>query len=102
VKVLPDALENALIEHPQVTDAAAFAMPDAAGADECWMAVVAEGEVTRESLLALLKKSGVRLPPIRFAWTEAIPRSEMGKIDRAALRAQTAAALSKTDANSEA
>lgn len=95
VKLLPNILEDALLEHAQVKDAAAFAMPDASGVEECWMAVVVEGEVSRESLLAHLKLSRQRLPPIRFAWTETIPRNEMGKIDRAALRTQTAAALAK-------
>jgi acyl-CoA synthetase (AMP-forming)/AMP-acid ligase II len=95
VKVLPNALEDALLEHPQVKDAAAFAMPDAQGAEDCWVAVVAEGEVTREALMAHLQRAGPPLPPIRFAWTEAIARNDMGKIDRAALRAQTSAALEK-------
>lgn len=95
IKVLPNALEDALLEHPQVRDCAAFAIPGPDGADECWMAVVADGDVARESLMAAVRKTGVRLPAIRFAWTEAIPRSEMGKIDRAALRAQTSAALAK-------
>ena len=95
IKVLPDLLENALLEHPQVRDCAAFATPGTDGGEECWMAVVSQGEVTRESLLAQLKRAGPQLPPIRFAWAEAIPRSEMGKIDRAALRTQTAAALAK-------
>ena len=95
VKVLPNALEEALLGHPQVKDAAAFAMPDPAGADDCWMAVVAEGEVSRDSLMSHLRRAAPHLPAIRFAWTEAIPRNEMGKIDRAALRAQTTVALEK-------
>jgi acyl-coenzyme A synthetase/AMP-(fatty) acid ligase len=67
---------------PQVGDCAAFAMPGADGGEECWMAVVSDGEVERESLMAALTRAGIRLPPIRFAWTAEIPRSEMGKIDR--------------------
>lgn len=97
MKLLPSVLENALLEHPQVRDAAAFAVPNADGADECWVAVSPDGEVTRESLVKHLRRSGVRLPPIRFAWAESIPRSEMGKVDRRALRTQTLAALTKPE-----
>ena len=61
------------------------------------MAVVTQGEVARDSLMAALKQAGTGLPPIRFAWSEAIPRSEMGKIDRAVLRAQTSAALARAE-----
>ncbi|MBI1197880.1 MAG: AMP-binding protein [Phenylobacterium sp.] len=97
IKIMPSVLENALIEHPQVRDAAAFAVPGSDGADECWVAVSPDGEVTRESLLQHLRRAGVRLPPIHFAWSESIPRSDMGKIDRQALRAQTLAALRKSE-----
>ncbi len=93
VKVLPNLLENALLEHPEVRDAAAFSAPDAEGVEHCWMAVSPAGEVTRESLMRRLRQSGIQLPSIRFAWSETIPRSDMGKIDRNALRAQTLAAL---------
>lgn len=95
VKFLPDELENALADHPQVRDCAAFALPGPDAGDECWMAVVADGEVSRESLLEQIRRSGLHPPPIRFAWSQEIPRSEMGKIDRRGLRDQTAAALAK-------
>lgn len=98
IKVLPNVLEHALMEHPGVRDAAAFALPDAQGADECWMAVSPVGDVTRESLMRHLGRSGILLPTVRFAWSETIPRNEMGRIDRAALRAQTLAALKKGEA----
>ena len=93
VKVLPNLLENALMEHPEVRDAAAFSAPDAEGVEHCWMAVTPAGEVTRDSLMQHLRRSGIQLPAIRFAWSEAIPRNEMGKIDRNALRTQTVVAL---------
>lgn len=95
IKLLPGALEAALMEHPQVSDCAAFAVPDPESGEACWVAIVSDGEMPRESLLARLRAAGVRVPGIRFAWTESIPRSEMGKVDRAALRDQTAAALAR-------
>ena len=94
-KMMPAVLENALLEHPQVHEAAAFAVPGPEGLDQCWIAVVVEGEVSRESLLERLRAARLAKIPIRFAWAEEIPRTEAGKIDRKALRAQTQAALEK-------
>jgi len=95
LKLMPNQLENALLEHPQVYDAAAFSVPGPEGFDQCWAAVVVEGEVSRESLLERTRQAGLSKLPIRFAWAEEIPRTEAGKIDRKALRAQTQAALEK-------
>lgn len=94
-KMMPNRLENALLEDPQVRDAAAFAVPGPEGFDQCWVAVSVEGDVSRESLLERLRAAGVPRVPVRFAWAEEIPRTEAGKIDRKALRAQTQAALEK-------
>lgn len=94
-KLMPAVLENALLEHPQVLEAAAFAVPGPEGLDQCWIAVVVEGEVTREGLMERLSVARLPKVPIRFAWAEEIPRTEAGKIDRRALKAQTQAALEK-------
>ncbi|MDZ4375344.1 MAG: class I adenylate-forming enzyme family protein [Phenylobacterium sp.] len=94
-KLLPNLLEQALLEHPSVRDAAAFAIPGPDGVEQCWMAVVADANVSRDALVQRLSGSGVRAPSVRFAWAEEIPRNAMGKIDRKALRAQTLAALEK-------
>lgn len=96
VKVMPAVLENALLEHPQVRDCAAFSIPDAAGFEECWIAVAADGVVTRDELMARLERSGAPNVDVRFAWTDDIPRNAMGKADREALRALTQAALAKS------
>lgn len=94
VKLLPAAIEAALLEHPQVTDCAAFSVPDAEFGEACWVAIVSDGEMPREALTARLQAAGLRVPA-RFAWTEVIPRNEMGKVDRDALRRQTSAALAR-------
>jgi acyl-coenzyme A synthetase/AMP-(fatty) acid ligase len=93
VRVLPSVLENALLEHPGVRDAAAVTLPDAKGLDECWVAVAGDRRIARSELLVRLTASGARVPPVRFAWTEAIPRDAAGKVDREALRAQLTSAL---------
>lgn len=94
IKLLPGVIEAALLEHPQVADCASFSVADAEQGEACWVAVVVEGEVSRDALTARLRAAGLKLPA-RFAWTDAIPRNEMGKVDRAALRRETAAALAK-------
>lgn len=93
VKVLPNRLEDAALEHPGVRDCAAFALPDAAGQDECWLAVVAAEGLTRQSLVDHLDRQGGRLPAVRFVWIDEIPRNAMGKIERAILRDQVLAAI---------
>lgn len=95
-KLMPAVLENALLEHPQVMEAAAFAVPGPEGLDQCWIAVVVEGEVTREGLMERLRAARLPQVPIRFAWAEEIPRTEAGKVDRRTLKAQTQAALEKS------
>jgi acyl-CoA synthetase (AMP-forming)/AMP-acid ligase II len=94
-KMSPHVFENALLEHDQVRDAAAFTVPGPDGFEQCWVAIVVEGEVTREALMDRLRVAGVPTVPLRFAWAEEIPRNAMGKVDRTALRALTEAALTK-------
>jgi acyl-coenzyme A synthetase/AMP-(fatty) acid ligase len=94
-KMSPHVFENALLEHERVRDAAAFTVPGPDGFEQCWVAVVVEGDVTRDALLERLRAAGVPTLPIRFAWAEEIPRNAMGKVDRTALRTLTEAALTK-------
>lgn len=95
VVVMPQLLENAALSHPDVRDAAAFAVPDATGQMQCWMAIAAAEGLSRESLLAHLARSPQLLPEVRFAWTDAVPRDGAGRIEREPLRAQVIAALSQ-------
>ena len=95
VKIMPDLLEHALLEHPDVRDAAAYAVPGRDGLDQCWIAVVADVEVSHDAMMARLKAARMRLPTIHFSKSPEIPRNARGKIDRQALRALTLAALQK-------
>ena len=92
LKFLPDLLEDVALDYPGVRDAAAYAAPDAAGMDVCWLAVVADDDLDRAGLAEHLAAKD-RLPAVRFAWTESIPRNAMGKIERRHLREETMAAL---------
>lgn len=95
LKFLPNRVEALALELPGVRDAAAFAVPDGAGIDHCWLAVVHEVGLDRAGLATKMAEPSHQLPPINFAWTEEIPRNPRGKIDRNALRESTLAALGK-------
>jgi len=85
-KHLPDALEARILQVPGVIDAGAFALPDANGVDQPWVAVVrASGfKLAEADLGKVLAPLG--LPPVRIAWIDAIPRSPLGKVARQTLR----------------
>ncbi len=92
-KFLPNLMEEVAMACPGVIDAAAFAVPDAQGLDVCWLAVVQGQDFERERLVELIKAKGDALPPVRFAFTESIPRNEAGKVERERLRRETLAVL---------
>ena len=85
IKFMPAVLEDAAGACEGVRDAAAFAVPDAQGLDVCWLAAVTDPGFDRDSLLAHLARYP-KLPPIRVAWIDEIPRNAMGKVERAKLR----------------
>lgn len=93
MKFLPDTLEDIALAYPGVLDAAAYATPDETGLSVCWLAVVAAEDFDREGLARHIADSDQLLPAVRFAWTEAIPRNAMGKIERRRLRDETIAVL---------
>lgn len=84
-KFMPAFLEDAALACPGVIDCAAFAVPNAAGLDVCWLAVVGAPGFDRGSLAGHLARYR-DLPPPRFAWVEEIPRNAMGKVQRTVLR----------------
>ena len=84
-KLMPSVIEDAALEHPGVRDAAAFAVPDAAGLEHGWLAIVADAGFNRDGLAAHLA-GYPGLPPLRFAWTDELPRNAMGKVARDKLR----------------
>lgn len=92
VKFLPELMEEVALTVPGVIDAAAYAAPDDTGTDICWLAVQAAVNLDRAALARLLAADD-RLPDVRFAWIDAIPRNAMGKVERRQLRAQTIAVL---------
>jgi acyl-CoA synthetase (AMP-forming)/AMP-acid ligase II len=91
-KFMPGVLEAAALECAGVRDCAAFAAPDEAGLDVCWLAVVADPAFDRAGLVPHLARYP-NLPPPKFAWIDAIPRNAMGKVERTKLRDLLLAAI---------
>lgn len=93
LKFLPGYLEAVVIGCPGLVDVAAFLAPDEAGQDACWLAVVTGEGFRRDHLTDLIAGQGAALPPIRYAWTDTIPRNETGKVLRQQLRKDAMAVL---------
>ena len=83
-------VENMVVAHPKVMDAAAVAMPDEVmGEKTCVYVVPKKGEtVTLEEITSFLREQGIAVYklPERLEITEAIPRNPVGKILKKELR----------------
>jgi fatty-acyl-CoA synthase len=82
-------LENALMAHPAVVEAAVIGIPDARWDERPLACVVVEGEADpnelREFLAARVPKWQV---PDNWSLVDAIPKTSVGKFDKKALRVQ--------------
>ncbi len=82
-------IENALLEHPKVTEVVAVGMPDEILGERVCIFVVPRGEEpTLEELRSFLKEKGfaVYKLPEKLIITDAIPRNPVGKILKSVLR----------------
>ncbi|HKJ03439.1 MAG TPA: long-chain-fatty-acid--CoA ligase [Longimicrobiales bacterium] len=83
-------VEHALMDHPDVAEAAVVAVPDARWQERPWACVVPRPGTTPapEAILAPL---ALRFPtwwvPDRVVFVDAVPRTSTGKFDKKALRA---------------
>jgi 2,3-dihydroxybenzoate-AMP ligase len=85
LKILPHAIETAVLTCPGVKDVAAFDAPNGQGISAPWLAIV-RSEGFDETLIAPALKA-LSLPTVHMAWTDHIPRNERGKVQRDLLRA---------------
>lgn len=95
------AIENALMDHPDVAEAAVVAVPHPRWGERPWACVVLRDG--RSVLpLALLEPLRGHVPdwwlPDRVLVVEAIPRTATGKFDKKALRARLAADATREEA----
>ncbi|MGJ3264562.1 MAG: class I adenylate-forming enzyme family protein [Salinarimonas sp.] len=86
--VYPREIEEALLAHPAVAEAAAFAVPDAHKGEVIHACVVAHGTDVA-ALQAHLAERLVRYKlPAELALVPAIPKTAIGKIDKAKLKTE--------------
>jgi fatty-acyl-CoA synthase len=87
-------LENEVMAHPDVFEAAVVAIPDERWDERPLVCVVARPGATAPSPAALLEFLGPRVAkwwlPDQWAFLEAIPKTSVGKFDKKVIRAQYA------------
>jgi o-succinylbenzoate---CoA ligase len=85
--VYPAEVEAALLAHPAVADVAVVPWPDEALGQVGCAAVVLRGPVAERDLdLHVRERLAGFKAPRRYAFLDALPRAESGKLDRRALR----------------
>jgi len=91
-KVFPDAVEEVLLLHPSVRDAGVVGEPDDRLGEVPVAYVVTAGDVADADLDALCREHLVPYKvPVAFRRVDTIPRTDVGKIRRGALRTGGAA-----------
>jgi amino acid adenylation domain-containing protein len=94
-----DEVESALLSHPAVDEAAAYAVPDGQGSSLIEAAVTAKGGAALTAEEVTSHAAG-RLPtyavPVTMRVLDAFPRTSTGKIDRRALAAAREIAVAQS------
>ncbi|MCE9942894.1 (2,3-dihydroxybenzoyl)adenylate synthase [Aeromonas rivipollensis] len=92
-KIAAEEVENQLLHHPAITQAALVSMPDSAmGEKSCAFIVSTDPALKPLALRKFLRARGVadfKLPD-RFETLDALPMTAVGKIDKQGLRARIA------------
>ena len=87
-------LENAIMAHPEVLEAAAIGVPDAKWGERplaCVVAKNSQAPTIRSLRLHLASRVARWWIPERWAFIREVPKTSVGKFDKKALRAQHAA-----------
>jgi len=92
-KVSPAHVERILEEHPQVAEAAVFALADSAGGVHTAAAIVARGTLDWAGLARYGEERLDVLSPWRYYEAASLPRNAMGKLVRRDLAALAAGPL---------
>jgi fatty-acyl-CoA synthase len=95
------ALENALMAHPKVQEAAVIAIPDERWSERPMACVVARtdfrGAITESELAEYLSQQFARWwIPERYLFLDELPKTSVGKFDKKAMRQQHASASAVT------
>jgi fatty-acyl-CoA synthase len=90
--IYPAEIENALVQHPQVLEAAVFAVPDADLGEIVAAAIACQGQPAPEELSAFCAQQIARFKvPAIYYRVEQFPLTSSGKIRKSELRASAAA-----------
>ena len=85
-KVRPELLEDVLMSHASVAQAAVFTHADALGIARLWAAIVPRSRIDEDALRRhCAQKLGGAFAPAHFAVVDALPLTEGGKLDRSRL-----------------
>jgi acyl-CoA synthetase (AMP-forming)/AMP-acid ligase II len=81
-KVSPQVIEDVLLSLPQVTEAAAFGVPDGMGVVQIWAAIVADARVETSALKAICHAKLAEKSPKFILQVKGLPRNANGKVVR--------------------
>jgi acyl-CoA synthetase (AMP-forming)/AMP-acid ligase II len=82
-KVNPEVVEETLISFGAIEQAAAFVQTNELGVAELWAAIVSRSAIDESALRTYCsQKRGPAFAPHHFIQVEALPRNDMGKIER--------------------
>ena len=84
-KLSPQVVEEVLLSLPQVTEAAAFGVPDRMGVVQIWAAIVSAAPVDMPVLRALCRDGLAEKAPKYIIQIKGLPRNANGKVVRAEL-----------------
>ena len=88
-KISPHEVEDALLGHPDVVEAVAFALPDAKYGETVGAAVVARSAIGEDALRAHCDgRLAAFKVPVRIHVVDAIPKGPTGKVQRRLLAEQ--------------
>ena len=82
IKVSPHVIEDALLILPQITEVAAFGVPDDMGIVQIWAAIVSGAPVPKAALDAVCQGPLAAHPPKFVLRVQALPRNANGKVLR--------------------
>jgi long-chain acyl-CoA synthetase len=89
IKVAPVEIEAALNEHPAVIESAVVGVPDETYGEvvQAFVQAPMDAGINERALVLYLQKKLMSFQvPKRITFVEALPRNNMGKIDKNALR----------------
>jgi acyl-coenzyme A synthetase/AMP-(fatty) acid ligase len=86
-KIAPDRIDQWLATRRDLADAAAFGVIGPSGIPEVWIAVVPRGALDAAEIIAWCEARLPDIPVARVVEVPAIPRTAMGKVERARLKA---------------